>query len=329
MKRSYYIMKSGRIRRKDNTIFFESDDNKKVLPINDIDDIYIMGEVDFNSNALNFLGKNKVMVHIFDYYGNYSGSFYPKEYLLSGFTIVKQAEKYLDPGQRLQIAREFIRGASYNILKNLKYYQNRKGNLDQIIEAIETERERIGQVQDIQHLMSVEGRIRETYYRAFDIITDNKFPFVQRVKHPPDNAMNAMISFGNHLMYTAILREIYQTQLNPTISYLHEPGARKFSLALDISEIFKPIIVDRVIFSLINQNVITEEDFAKELNYCYLNETGRKKFIKAFDEKMTSTIQHRKLNKTVSYKTLIQIECYKLIKHLTDIEEYEAFQAWW
>jgi len=322
-------MKSGRIRRKDNTIFFESDDNKKVLPINDIDDIYIMGEVDFNSNALNFLGKNKVMVHIFDYYGNYSGSFYPKEYLLSGFTIVKQAEKYLDPGQRLQIAREFIRGASYNILKNLKYYQNRKGNLDQIIEAIETERERIGQVQDIQHLMSVEGRIRETYYRAFDIITDNKFPFVQRVKHPPDNAMNAMISFGNHLMYTAILREIYQTQLNPTISYLHEPGARRFSLALDISEIFKPIIVDRVIFSLINQNVITEEDFAKELNYCYLNETGRKKFIKAFDEKMTSTIQHRKLNKTVSYKTLIQIECYKLIKHLTDIEEYEAFQAWW
>ena len=329
MKRSYYIMKSGRIRRKDNTIFFESDDNKKVLPINDIDDIYIMGEVDFNSNALNFLGKNKVMVHIFDYYGNYSGSFYPKEYLLSGFTIVKQAEKYLDPGQRLQIAREFIRGASYNILKNLKYYQNRKGNLDQIIEAIETERERIGQVQDIQHLMSVEGRIRETYYRAFDTITDNKFPFVQRVKHPPDNAMNAMISFGNHLMYTAILREIYQTQLNPTISYLHEPGARRFSLALDISEIFKPIIVDRVIFSLINQNVITEEDFAKELNYCYLNETGRKKFIKAFDEKMTSTIQHRKLNKTVSYKTLIQIECYKLIKHLTDIEEYEAFQAWW
>lgn len=329
MKRSYYIMKSGRIRRKDNTIFFESDDNKKVLPINDIDDIYIMGEVDFNSNALNFLGKNKVMVHIFDYYGNYSGSFYPKEYLLSGFTIVKQAEKYLDPGQRLLIAREFIRGASYNILKNLKYYQNRKGNLDQIIEAIETERERIGQVQDIQHLMSVEGRIRETYYRAFDIITDNKFPFVQRVKHPPDNAMNAMISFGNHLMYTAILREIYQTQLNPTISYLHEPGARRFSLALDISEIFKPIIVDRIIFSLINQNVITEEDFAKELNYCYLNETGRKKFIKAFDEKMTSTIQHRKLNKTVSYKTLIQIECYKLIKHLTDIEEYEAFQAWW
>ena len=214
-------------------------------------------------------------------------------------------------------------------MKNLKYYQNRKGNLDQIIEAIETERERIGQVQDIQHLMSVEGRIRETYYRAFDIITDNKFPFVQRVKHPPDNAMNAMISFGNHLMYTAILREIYQTQLNPTISYLHEPGARRFSLALDISEIFKPIIVDRVIFSLINQNVITEEDFAKELNYCYLNETGRKKFIKAFDEKMTSTIQHRKLNKTVSYKTLIQIECYKLIKHLTDIEEYEAFQAWW
>ena len=322
-------MKAGRIRRKDSTVFFETDADRKVIPINDIDDIYIMGEVDFNSKALNFLGKNNVMVHIFDYYGNYSGSFYPKEYLLSGFTIVKQVEKHLDPAQRLQIAKEFIRGASFNIRKNLKYYQNRKGNLEKLIEMIEIERERIGQAKDIQQLMGVEGRIRETYYRTFDIITDNKFPFIQRVKHPPDNAMNAMISFGNHLMYTAVLREIYQTQLNPTISYLHEPGARRFSLALDISEVFKPMIVDRVIFSLINENIITEEDFEEELNYCYLGETGRKKFLKAFDEKMSTTIQHRKLNKTMSYKTLVQIECYKLIKHLTDIEEYESFQAWW
>ncbi len=329
MKRSYYIMRSGRIRRQDNTVFFEGEEGKKALPVNDIEDIYVMGEADFNSKALNFLGKNNILVHIFDYYGNYSGTFYPKEYLLSGFTIVKQVEKYLNSAQRLQIAREFIRGASHNILRNLKYYQARRGELDGLIEAIEAERERIGEAADIQRLMSVEGRMRETYYRAFDIITGGKFPFVQRIKHPPDNAMNAMISFGNHLMYTAVLREIYQTQLNPTISYLHEPGARRFSLALDISEIFKPMIVDRVIFSLVNENIITEGDFEKELNYCYLGEGGRKKFLKAFDEKMMTVIHHRKLDKKLSYKSLVQIECYKLIKHFTDIQEYEAFQAWW
>lgn len=322
-------MRSGRIRRQDNTVFFEGEKGRKVLPVNDIEDIYVMGEVDFNSKALNFLGKSNVLVHIFDYYGNYSGTFYPREYLLSGFTIVKQVEKYLDLTQRLQIAKEFIRGASFNILKNLKYYQNRKGGLEELIQSIEENRPQIGQAQDIQQLMSVEGRIREIYYRAFNHITDNKFPFIQRIKHPPDNAMNAMISFGNHLMYTAVLKEIYQTQLNPTISYLHEPGARRFSLALDISEIFKPMIVDRVIFALINGNVITEEDFEEELNYCYLAESGRKKFLQAFDEKMMTTIQHRKLNKSMSYKTLVKIECYKLIKHLTDMEEYEAFQAWW
>lgn len=322
-------MRSGRIRRQDNTVFFEGEKGRKVLPVNDIEDIYVMGEVDFNSKALNFLGKSNVLVHIFDYYGNYSGTFYPREYLLSGFTLVKQVEKYLDLTQRLQIAKEFIRGASFNILKNLKYYQNRKGGLEELIQSIEENRPQIGQAQDIQQLMSVEGRIREIYYRAFNHITDNKFPFIQRIKHPPDNAMNAMISFGNHLMYTAVLKEIYQTQLNPTISYLHEPGARRFSLALDISEIFKPMIVDRVIFALINGNVITEEDFEEELNYCYLAESGRKKFLQAFDEKMMTKIQHRKLNKSMSYKTLVKIECYKLIKHLTDMEEYEAFQAWW
>ena len=58
-----------------------------------------------------------------------------------------------------------------------------------------------------------------------------EYDFDQRVRNPPDNAVNALISFGNSLVYTTCLTEIYRTQLSPLISFLHEPGNRRFSLA--------------------------------------------------------------------------------------------------
>lgn len=328
MKRNYYIFTNGRIKRKDNTVFFETETENKPIPVNDIETIYIFGEVDFNSKAVNFLSQNNITVHVFNYYGFYTGSFYPKEYLPSGFLLVKQVEKYTHPGQRLKIAREFIQSASFNILKNLKYYE-RKKDLSIFVERIEGERSKLEGAKDIQELMGTEGRIRDTYYDAFGVITDGRFDFEKRVKNPPDNAMNALISFGNSLIYSTVLSEIYHTQLNPTVSYLHEPGQRRFSLSLDISEIFKPMIVDRLIFKMINENMIKEESFLKDLKYCYLEEKGKKLFVKEYNEKLDTTIHHRKLGRSVSYRHLIRLECYKLIKHLSDIEEYEGFKAWW
>lgn len=329
MKRNYYLMNSGRLRRKDNTLYFEAEGASKVIPVNDVDNLMIYGEVDTNTKALNFLSQNSIMAHIFNYYGYYSGTFYPREKLNSGFLIIKQAEYYLDNKKRVNIAREIIYSASYNILKNLRNYVSKYNELEQHIEKIQELRDRLLTAFDIPTIMGIEGNIRNIYYDAFPIIIENRFEFNERVKRPPNNPMNAMISFGNSLMYSAVLGEIYNTQLNPTISYLHQPGERRFSLSLDIAEIFKPIVIDRIIFRLINDNMIKEEDFLKELNYCYLNDAGRKKFLREFDQRMNSVINHKNLGRDVSYKTLIRLELYKLIKHLTSIESYEGFKMWW
>jgi len=329
MKRNYYILKSGRLKRKDNTVFFENDDGRKIIPINDIENMYVYGEVDFNSKAVNFLFQNNIPVHLFNYYGYYTGTFYPKEKLNSGYIIVKQVENYLKYNERIYIAREIIYSASYNIVRNLKNYVNRKPVLQEYIDRIEAIRDQFINAFDIGTIMGLEGSIRNLYYEAIPIITNNKFEFEERVKRPPDNPMNALISFGNSLIYTAVLGEIYNTQLNPTISYLHEPGERRFSLSLDISEIFKPIIIDRIIFKLINENMITHNHFLKDLNYCYLNDKGKQIFLKEFDEKMNATIEHKSLEKNVSYRTLIRLELYKLIKHITGDEKYEGFKMWW
>lgn len=330
MKKSIYINASGRLSRKDNTIFFESETvGKKFIPVNNVEEIFLFGEVDFNTKAINFLAQNNITVHVFNYYGYYSGSFYPREHLPSGFLLVKQVEKYKDDGERLKIAKEIINGASHNILKNIKYYANRKEGLDEFVERIENERKNLKSIKTINELMGVEGRIRNIYYSAFETIIDGKFVFKNRTMNPPDNPMNALISFGNSMMYSIVLTEIYNTQLNPTVSYLHEPGERRFSLSLDISEIFKPIIIDRIIFSLINQKMIREEHFDQDLELCYLNEKGRVIFQREFEEKLGTIIKHPKLNRSVSYRRLIRLECYKIIKHLLDEEEYESLKMWW
>jgi CRISPR-associated protein Cas1 len=177
--------------------------------------------------------------------------------------------------------------------------------------------------------MGIEGRARDHYYQAFNQILKLDFEFIKRVKRPPDNMVNALISFGNSLMYTAALSEIYVTQLNPTISYLHEPSTRRFSLALDIAEIFKPVVVDKLIFKMVNTGMLEEEDFDEGLGYAYLKEEGRKAFVREFDEKLQTTVKHRRLGRNVSYKTFIRLECYKLVRHLLGIEQYKGLRAWW
>ncbi len=334
MKKTYYLFNPGRLSRTDNTLKFTPvneagvEQTPRYLPVEQIDSLYVFGSLDANSALYNFLGKQDIAVHFFDYYENYTGSFMPKDQLLAGRMLIAQTQHYLDKKKRLPIAWKFIEGASYNMIKNLKYYGNRGKALDDQIEAMELLRAKIPDCQAIPELMGVEGNIRMVYYEAFNtIITDHEMG--QRTKRPPLNIVNSLISFGNMLCYAECLRMIHQTQLNPTISYLHEPGERRYSLALDMAEIFKPLLVDRVIFKVLNKKEIQESDFDSKLNRLVLKDKGRMKYLKAYEERLGETIKHRTLNRSVSYKHLIKLECYKLQKHLLQMEEYKPFKMYW
>ena len=322
---NYYIFSNGELKRKDNNICF----NDRFLKIEMTDNIYLFGEVDLNTKCLNYLGQNKVAIHFFNYYGFYTGSFYPKEINVSGNVLIKQVEFYQNIEKRLEIAKEIIKSASDNIFRNLRYYNGRGKDVKNQMELIKSLQNEIEKAQNINELMGVEGNIRKIYYSAWNILVYQEIEFEKRVKRPPDNMINTLISFINSLMYTTCLSEIYKTQLNPTISYLHSAGDRRFSLCLDISEIFKPLVVDRLIFSLLNKNIITEEDFEKDSNYYYLKDKGRKKVLEEYEKKLKSVITHKELNREVSYQYLIRLECYKIIKHILGDKKYEGFKMWW
>lgn len=330
MKESLYIYNNGTLARKDNTLRFINENNeKRDIPIERYSDIYIFGEVTVNSALLNILSKYGINVHFFNYYSFYTGSFYAREQMLAGQLLIRQAEHYSDPQKRLYIAQKFIDSASYNIYRNLRYYNSRGRDLQMFMDEIESLRKCIYKTESVQELMGFEGNIRKTYYTAWNLIVNQQIDFEKRAKHPPDNMINTLISFVNTLIYTRTLGEIYKTQLNPTISYLHEPGVRRFSLCLDLSEIFKPIIADRLIFSLLNKNQITENDFTENLNYLHLNKKASQLIVKQLDEKLKTTVHHKELDKDVSYQYLIRLEAYKLIKHLIGEKEYEGFKMWW
>lgn len=334
MKKSYYLFNPGRMSRKDNTFKFEGFDEEgqkkkpKYLPIEGIDDLYVFGSIEANSAMYNFLGKQKIPVHFFDYYEHYTGSFMPKEFLLAGKMQVLQTQFYSTSKKRIILARSIIEAAVDNMQRVLKYYAARDRDVKGQIAKIEGYQKEVVNAQRIDELMGLEGNVRQVYYSAFNAIL-NDFEMNGRNRQPPKDPVNALISFGNMICYTTCLDQIYHTQLNPTISFLHEPGFRRYSLALDLAEIFKPIFVDRTIFSLLNKKEIRQKDFDVDFNKCLMSEKARKKFMEAYDKRLKKTIKHPDLNKEVSYKRLVRLECYKLQKHILGIRDYQGLKFKW
>lgn len=376
LKRMYYIINPGKIRRKDNTIFFfpspandkaenlskendlpleeeiiagSSEDflrdeelasskagKGKPIPINDVGVIFCFADLTFNTKFFNYISKYQIVLHMFNYYGYFTGSFLPRQTLAPGSSLLAQVRSYLDPHKRLVLARNFVDGAAINLLKNLQYYLLRAkentaeyGYLQAGIKEIQELQKRINITDTVKSLMGIEGNIRERYYRCWKIIIGDNYAVHKRVKNPPDNPINALISFANSLVYASVLNEIYHTRLDPSIGYLHGPGNRRYSLSLDISEIFKPHLADRLIFSLLNKKQIQEDHFKIKDACCYLNEKGRNIVLKQFDERMKTTIEHRQLKRKVSYRQLIRLEAYKLEKYFLNETEYILFHAWW
>lgn len=302
--------------------------DKKYIPVENIESIFTFGSTRFNTRFLYFLSQNHIPVHIFSFNGAYSGSFLPSERNFSGTTLLLQAAHYGNKQLRLFIAKQFTIAAAKNALANLKYHNNRKGGLNSDIDYIEGIISYIDSAVDTNELLGYEGIIKKTYYSAWRNIFSYPVEFTHRVKNPPNNLINALISYGNAIVYSTCLNQIYQTRLYPEIGYIHECGEGKLPLSYDLAEIFKPILTDRTIFKVINKNMISEKDCWKKNGRCLLKQDAKRIFVQELENKMLTKITIDD-NRSFSYKRLIKEECYKLIKHLNGEEKYEALITRW
>ena len=321
-----YIFSMGKLSRKDNSIAFRNEKGNFYIPIENVREIYCFNEVSFNTKFLDFISKAGVVMHLFNYNGNYSGTFYPKESLISGDLTIKQSFAFIN--NRLHIAKSIVYAIALNIYEVLyHYYRHDKKELKPYLDWLKKD---IPKLLDkdisINQILFIEGQIWNRFYESFKYFLPQDFLMNKRVKRPPDNPMNALISFGNTLLYTKTISAIYQTHLNQSISFLHSPREGRFSLSLDLSEAFKPIIVFKTIFELIGRKQIqVTKHFDKSLNYALLNETGKKIFINAFENRINETFLHPKLKRKVSYKHCIKLDGYKLIKFILENKKFTPF----
>lgn len=321
-----YLTSMGELSRKDNSLCFRKNGKNIYIPVENVKEIFCMNEVSLNTKLLDFLSKNHIIVHFFNYYGGYSGTFYPKIQYSSGKLLIKQVEAF--HSNRLELAKKIVEGIGDNIYEVLyHYYKHGKKEVKEILDWIKFElKGKIEKANDIPALLSSEGELWHRFYHSFQFFLPDEFLMNKRVRRPPDNPMNAMISFGNTILYGKTISAIYQTHLDQRISFLHEPSEGRFSLSLDISEVFKPIIVFKAIFYLVNSKKIqVNKHFDKDLNYCALNEDGKKIFLEELENRFESIFYHCKLKRKVSYRTAMKLDCYKLIKYILEGKDFSPF----
>mgnify|MGYP004479234557 FL=1 len=321
-----YITSMGELTRKDNSLCFRKEGKNVYIPVENTKEIYCLNEISINTKLLDFLSRNNIVVHFFNYYEGYNGTFYPKNQYNSGRLLIKQVEKY--NSSRLVVAKAIVKVIGENIEEVLyHYYKHNKKDVKGTIDWIRKEFTlKIDNANNIKEVMAIEGEVWQKFYSNFKYFLPEDFIMNKRVRRPPDNPINAMISFGNTLLYTKTISAIYRTHLDQRISFLHEPSEGRFSLSLDISEAFKPVIVYKTIFDLVNNKKITvAKHFDKKVNYCLLNEEGRNIFISAFEERLESVFIHPTLKRKVSYRTAIKLDCYKLIKFILEDKDFRPF----
>lgn len=327
--REYHLINDGILTRKDFTILFENEEGKKYIPIETMGSLNIYASVTFGSNFFEYANEKGLKVAMYNQYGNYIGTFISSNHGSTGTTTLRQAKLYNDEIERLRIAKMIITASVHNMRANLRYYQKRRPSeiLGAGIAEMSENCTKMNECRSINDLLMLEARNRQKYYYCFnEIIHIKEFQFTKRTKRPPKDSLNAMISFGNTCLYQRIATEIYKRQLDIRIGFLHSTNKRTQSLNLDIAEIFKPIIVDRVIFTLVNKGMINAAvDFEPEQNGgVYLNRSGKRIFLKEYENKL-----YQKLTvdgKEMTYDSLIRMEIRKVFKYVHCGVKYKPYK---
>jgi CRISPR-associated protein Cas1 len=315
-----FISKGSQLRRRENTLAVTIDGQTRAFPIEKIKHIVLLSESKLNSRLLCLCGQQGVRISFFDYYGYFKGAFEPIDGSLSGRVKLEQAKALLDQDHCMTIAREIVHGAAHNMLANLLYYAYR-GNQDieATIKAMKGLVTKIGKAQDCATLMGIEGNLHETYFAGWKHL-DAGLDFGRRVRRPPNNPVNCLISFLNQLTYAVVRHEMFKTHLDETLSFLHSPSTGRASLSLDLAEPFKPVLTDSLIFRVVRKKMVSENWFEQHDGVCLLTEMGRKSVTEQFAIRLEEEYRDR------SFREWIYREALLIERHIMGVAEYESFK---
>ena len=326
VNREYHIVKNGILNKKDYAFLFENGEEKHHIPVEVTEQINFYNEVVLSNSVIQTLCKERIRLGLFDRHGILMGYFIPDGYQKDAKVLLAQCSEYNEAAKRLAMARAIELAAIHNIRANLRYYDKHGKSLSEFVSLLSEGIKETNECKSVDDLLLIEARCRQVYYQSFNTILSNlDFQFTVRSRRPPKDPINALISFGNTILYNRFQQIIWKTALDSRIGVLHAANRRHFSLNLDFADLFKPIIVDRLIFSLINKGQITAYDFEKHKDDgVYFSERGKRLFLQAFEEKLASKLTVKE--KSYTYLQLMEKEVYAYQKHLTEGEKYKPYK---
>lgn len=318
---SLFVSKDSKLEREASTLIIRTGTTKVRVPVFNLEHVIIAGEAGLSTSILNLLGKNGIRISILDWYGNVTNTIEPKNQPKSGLVHLAQARAIENRSERLRIAQEIVTASMKNMRANLRYRSYRgSSKLAEVISEIDDVISRAARAETIESLMGLEGLSRAWYYQSWPHISP-KLTFGSRKRRPPNNPINCLISWFNGLLYVATRHEIAKTHLDDCLSFLHSPTEARHSLALDLSEPFKPAIVDTVIFEIILRSTNIGNWFVQDDCVCRLTEIGRKESLEIWTRKIESNAT----NSERSFKKLIYADALSLERHLLEISKFRAW----
>ena len=322
---------------------------KERIPLIKIDEVVVLGEVTLTASALHLLLERNIEITFLGHYGQFKGCLSPP---LSKNAILRMAQyrAHMEMSQRCELARRFVIGKLSNQRQRLQRYSRTHGDAE-VHEALKQMADLIGGLATLpirqptgmkplatgdqriagtplETILGMEGAGSAAYFRCFGkLLSDSRqWPFPGRVKRPSTDPVNSLLSFGYSLLASKVASAIQLVGFDHFVGYLHSSFYGRPSLALDLMEEFRPIVVDAVVLTLLNNRMLTPNDFVIELGAYRLKDERRKVFFTKFEERLNEEVSHPIFGYKATYRRCIELQGRLLAKYVTgEIEEYPPF----
>lgn len=311
------------------------------VPLIKVEQVIIWGRVTVTHSTVSSLLKHGIEVVYLSARGRYVGRIHPE---FSKNSILRKAQYKASDDMRKasSISKSFVYGKLSNMRTLLlraerfnnpdstgdKTLNNQPSGIENAIERIMIIIRKLKDADNVDAIRGYEGAGTAAYFSVFgELIKAEGFSFDGRERRPPTDPVNALLSLGYVLLTNDMHTACNIVGFDPYIGFLHSDKYGKPSLALDLIEEFRPVIVDSLVLSLINKRVIQADDFDVELGKVYkLKDTAFKKFLQHYEEKKRTEIKHPLFEYKATYMKSFELQARLIGKFVSgEIEEYMPF----
>jgi len=312
-------------------IYHSEQPGRRLLPLARIDHIVAFGGVTITDDLMHRCARDRRSVTWLSGSGRFlAGVVGPQDG--NPHLRVAQHDQYRDGARRLDLAARFVVGKLQNTRQLLLRAARdatgrRQGSLREVAECTATSIIALADVPSLEVVMGIEGQAARRYVSIWpDLLTSHARlrPPARRVSRPPTDPLNAALSFGYGLLRVAVQGALDQVGLDPFIGYLHGIRPGKPSLALDLMEEFRALLVDRIVFTAFNQRQLIETDFRQMPGGAHeFTDGGRRTFLRLWSDARARGWQHRGLRTDVPAALLPLVQARVLARHLRgDLDGY-------